>query len=189
MVIPHPHTRRRFLHPPPPPPVPGERGTLACGRGGRGSQFQRGDRHCGTLRIFVLCFPTPNPVDVIRIRLFSAQWSPSADPYPAQLPNKCHSSSDPIQSTVSDMYVILKQILFIVPVTKDFKIPKIMRIHTDPAFKSGSTTVKINRDLIKPLKLRKQIHRNIEVDVSCSRKPVPGLRRKFQRCEHWSPLQ
>ncbi len=45
-----------------------------------------------------------------------------------------------------------------------------MRIHTDPdpAFKSGSTTVKINRDLIKPLKLRKQIHRNIEVDLSCS---------------------
>jgi hypothetical protein len=60
--------------------------------------------------------------------------------------------------------------MFILPVTKDFKNPNIMRIHTypDPAFKSGSTTVKINRDLIKQLKLRKQIPRNIEEDLGCS---------------------
>ncbi len=30
--------------------------TLACGRGGGGgSQFRRGDRHCGTLGLYVLC--------------------------------------------------------------------------------------------------------------------------------------
>jgi len=33
------------------PLVPG--GTLACGRGGVRSQFGRGDRHCGTLGIYV----------------------------------------------------------------------------------------------------------------------------------------
>ncbi len=34
----------------------GGRGTLACDRGGgRGSEFQRGDIHCGTLGIYVLC--------------------------------------------------------------------------------------------------------------------------------------
>jgi hypothetical protein len=37
----------------PPPLVPG--GTLACEREGGGSQFGRGDRHCGTLGIYVLC--------------------------------------------------------------------------------------------------------------------------------------
>ncbi len=40
--------------PPPPPPAPGV-STLAWGRGGGGSQFQRGDRHCGTLGVYVLC--------------------------------------------------------------------------------------------------------------------------------------
>jgi hypothetical protein len=44
--------------------------------------------------------------------------------------------------------------MFILPVTKDFKNPKIMQIHKDPdpAFKSGSATVKINRDLNKTTK-------------------------------------
>ncbi len=30
--------------------------TLACGRGGGGSQFGRGDRHCGTLGIYCMYF-------------------------------------------------------------------------------------------------------------------------------------
>jgi hypothetical protein len=34
-----------------PPLVPGGRGTFACGRGGRGNQFGRRDRHSGTLVI------------------------------------------------------------------------------------------------------------------------------------------
>ncbi len=38
----------------PSPLVPGGGGTLVCGRGGR-SQFGRGDRHSGTLGIYVLC--------------------------------------------------------------------------------------------------------------------------------------
>ncbi len=38
----------------PPSPVP-RVSTLAWGRGGGGSQLQRGDRHCGTLGIYVLC--------------------------------------------------------------------------------------------------------------------------------------
>ncbi len=29
--------------------------TIACGSGGGGSPFGRGDRHCGTLDIYVLC--------------------------------------------------------------------------------------------------------------------------------------
>jgi hypothetical protein len=36
-----------------PTPSPGGRGTLACGRGGGGSQIQRGDIHCGTLGIHI----------------------------------------------------------------------------------------------------------------------------------------
>ncbi len=32
--------------------------TLACGKGGGGSQFGRGDRHYGTLGIYVLCAPS-----------------------------------------------------------------------------------------------------------------------------------
>ncbi len=33
----------------------GGEGTLACGRGGGGSQFRGGDRHCGILGIYVFC--------------------------------------------------------------------------------------------------------------------------------------
>ncbi len=52
--------------PPPPPPIPHlqasvfpppcfrGRDKLACGRGGGGSHFGQGDRHCGTLGIYVL---------------------------------------------------------------------------------------------------------------------------------------
>jgi hypothetical protein len=50
---PHPLARRQVCTPP--PPQFQWEGTLACGRGGGGSQFQRGDRHCGTLGIHVLC--------------------------------------------------------------------------------------------------------------------------------------
>ncbi len=48
--LPHPLTRRRVC-PPLPPPGSGGRVTLACGRGGGGSQSQWGDIlvHCGTL--------------------------------------------------------------------------------------------------------------------------------------------
>jgi hypothetical protein len=39
-----------------PPLIPEGKGdTLACGRGGGGSQLGRGDRHCGTLGTYVLC--------------------------------------------------------------------------------------------------------------------------------------
>jgi hypothetical protein len=34
------------------------RDTLACGRGGGGTHFGRGDIHCGTLGTYVLCGPT-----------------------------------------------------------------------------------------------------------------------------------
>jgi hypothetical protein len=44
-------TRRRVC---PPPPFGSGGDTFACGRGG-GSQFGRGERHCGTLGINVLC--------------------------------------------------------------------------------------------------------------------------------------
>jgi hypothetical protein len=37
-------------------------GTLAKGRGGGVSLFERGDRHCGTLGINVLCAQDPEPV-------------------------------------------------------------------------------------------------------------------------------
>jgi hypothetical protein len=49
----HPLTRRR-VSPPPPNPCSGERGTLA-GEGLGESHFRRGDMHCGTLYICVLC--------------------------------------------------------------------------------------------------------------------------------------
>jgi hypothetical protein len=39
----------------PPPLVPGG-DPLACGKGVERSQFQRGDRHCGTLGIIYMCF-------------------------------------------------------------------------------------------------------------------------------------
>jgi hypothetical protein len=39
----------------PPPLVPGGRGTPASGKGVGESQFQRGDIHCGTLYLYVLC--------------------------------------------------------------------------------------------------------------------------------------
>jgi hypothetical protein len=50
--LPHPLTRRRVCY-----PTFGSMGaTLACGkRGVGGAQFQRGDRHCGTLGKYVLC--------------------------------------------------------------------------------------------------------------------------------------
>ncbi len=44
--LPHSLTRRRVCTPH--PLVPGG-GTLACGRGSGGSQFERGNRHCGTV--------------------------------------------------------------------------------------------------------------------------------------------
>jgi hypothetical protein len=53
-VSPTPFTRRRVCSVRPPPPlVPGD--TFAWGRGGGVSQSGRGDRHCGTLGIYVLC--------------------------------------------------------------------------------------------------------------------------------------
>jgi hypothetical protein len=57
--LPHPLTRRRVCSPllwcAPPLWFRG-RGTLASGRGGEGtSQFQRGDRNCGNLGIYVPC--------------------------------------------------------------------------------------------------------------------------------------
>ncbi len=55
--LPQPLTRRR-LCPPPPPPVLG-RGAHPLAREGLGeSQFRRGDIHCGTLYINVLCVVT-----------------------------------------------------------------------------------------------------------------------------------
>ncbi len=69
------------------------------------------------------------------------------------------------------------------------QLPKTMRIHADLEPWLKICQMQINRDLNKTTKLRKEIHGNIEVDLSYSRKPIPGLRRKFQRCEHWSPLQ
>ncbi len=47
---PHPHRRRMC------PPFGW--GGVACGRGVGGSQFGRGDRHCGTLGIYVQCATT-----------------------------------------------------------------------------------------------------------------------------------
>jgi hypothetical protein len=51
----HPLTRRRVHVFPLPFVGGGLEGTLACGRGGGGSQFRRGDRHCGILGIYVFC--------------------------------------------------------------------------------------------------------------------------------------
>jgi hypothetical protein len=51
--LPQPITRRRVC--PPPPVLGGGRGTLASGEGLGESQFRRGDMHCGTLYIYVLC--------------------------------------------------------------------------------------------------------------------------------------
>ncbi len=55
----------RIGNPPPPHPQarlsPPGQDTLACGRGGGGSQFRRGDRHCGTLGIYVLCGSVADP--------------------------------------------------------------------------------------------------------------------------------
>jgi hypothetical protein len=42
----------------PPPPFSSEGDTLACRRGGGGSHFGGGDRHCGALGIYVLRDPT-----------------------------------------------------------------------------------------------------------------------------------
>ncbi len=53
LELPHPLTRRRVCS-----PLlwfGGEGSQLARGRGVGGSQFRRGDRHCDTLGIFVLC--------------------------------------------------------------------------------------------------------------------------------------
>jgi hypothetical protein len=50
--LPQPLTRTRVC---PPPFGSGGRGTLAGERGVGESQFQRGDMHCGTLCIYVLC--------------------------------------------------------------------------------------------------------------------------------------
>ena len=49
--LPHPLTRRQVC----PSPFGSGGDTLACGKGVERSQFQRGDRHCGTLGIYVLC--------------------------------------------------------------------------------------------------------------------------------------
>jgi hypothetical protein len=46
---PPPHPQASILSPP--PLIPGGEGTLACGKGGRGSQFGRWDRLSGTLSI------------------------------------------------------------------------------------------------------------------------------------------
>ncbi len=73
---PPPLTRRRSVS----PPLGGGGGTLACGRGG--SQFGRGDRHCGTLGI---CVPTLWYVPLLSVfgrlslpgwlgRMFSLAW-------------------------------------------------------------------------------------------------------------------
>ncbi len=48
---PHPSPRRRVCYP---SFGSGGRDTLACGRGGGGSQLGRGDRHCGSLGVYVL---------------------------------------------------------------------------------------------------------------------------------------
>ncbi len=47
--LPHPLIRRRVFPSPHWFRVGWVRYTLACGRGDGGSQFQRGDKHCGTL--------------------------------------------------------------------------------------------------------------------------------------------
>ncbi len=52
MGLPHPLTEGECA---PPPPGSGGGGTLACARGDMGFKFRRGDRHCGTLDIYVLC--------------------------------------------------------------------------------------------------------------------------------------
>ncbi len=51
--LPSPHTQASVY--PPPPLWFGEAVTLAYGREGGRSKFRRGDRHCGTLDINVLC--------------------------------------------------------------------------------------------------------------------------------------
>jgi hypothetical protein len=54
--LPHPLTRRR-VYSNSPLVLGGD--TLACGRGGEGSQFGRGDRHCGTSGKHVVCDDMP----------------------------------------------------------------------------------------------------------------------------------
>ncbi len=56
--LPHPLNRRRVCRGDCAPLWirGGGEGTLACGRAGGGSQFHRGDIHCGTLGIYVLVY-------------------------------------------------------------------------------------------------------------------------------------
>jgi hypothetical protein len=82
---PHPLTSRRMC-----PPFGSAGDTLACGRGDGGSQFGRGDRHCGTLGICTLCMDVSfTLLDYIGNPKYSTKKSIAEDSYTKLHPILC----------------------------------------------------------------------------------------------------